>query len=227
MTNTGLSATHDALVDVGEAVEVHSLRLLSSQRVLLHRGVDGALSRKLLVKVGRVNLAHNSGLEGRHNFASVELSPVDRLEEGETSKFLKILLSRAKASLWVAVQQPLEQLLPGRSNLLGEGQASLKNVLIHLVEVLRVKRREASKHLVQQCAQGPPIYCLAMAFVEEDLRGKVLRSAAEGVCVAAGVHCFLGQTEVSQPNVPFAVQQNVFGLQIAVDNLLAVEMPQS
>ena len=51
---------------------------------------------------------------------------------------------------------------------------------VHWVFVL--EGWEASQHLVDQDSKSPPVYWLAMALIQENLRSDVLRSTTNRVC---------------------------------------------
>lgn len=87
--------------------------------------------------------------------------------------------------------------------------------------VVVVERVNASDHLVGQDTESPPVHRLAVTLVEEHLGGKVLRSAAESVSPRFAV---LSETEVSELQIAVLVNENVLGLQIAIDDLHRVQV---
>ena len=65
-----------------------------------------------------------------------------------------------------------------------------------------------------------------MAFFDENFGRQIVRRAAETVRLLSFVENF-SQAEVSQGNVSIFVHENVFWLQISVDNFLVVQMADS
>lgn len=89
--------------------------------------------------------------------------------------------------------------------------------------VLRKKGRVADEHFVQEDTECPPVDCLAVPLVEDDLGGKILRRAAQGPRPRRRLHV-LGKAEVAQFEVARLVEQDVFGLEIAVEDVVGVEV---
>ena len=83
-------------------------------------------------------------------------------------------------------------------------------------------------HFVGQDSQRPPVSSLVVSSSFQNLGGQVLRSSAEGLGSLAVPDDF-GHTEVSQADISIIVHQDVFQLEVAVDEILRVEMsePQS
>lgn len=98
---------------------------------------------------------------------------------------------------------------------------SLQNFLIDRHRVVVVEGVDSGDHLKRKNAEGPPVDGLAVAFIQEDLRGQVLGRAAKRVSAGLAV---LGEAEVSQFQVALLVYQNVFGLQVAINYVEAVQV---
>ena len=88
----------------------------------------------------------------------------------------------------------------------GELDLSFQNLLVNCHGVIVVKWIDSSNHLVGQNAQGPPVDGLAVALVEQHLRGKVFWSATEGVSACLTV---FGKSEICQFQVSFLIDQDV------------------
>jgi hypothetical protein len=56
------------------------------------------------------------------------------------------------------------------------------------------------------------------------LRREVLRRAAERVGLFSVLLNNLGETEISQHDVAVLVEENIFGFQISIDNVAAVQV---
>jgi len=71
--------------------------------------------------------------------------------------------------------------------------------------------------------QGPPIYSFAMSFSLYYFGGEVLWRAAKGVSVAVANDALLAKTEVRQLHVTICIEEDIFRLQISIDNTVLVE----
>ena len=97
---------------------------------------------------------------------------------------------------------------------------SFDDLFIDAHGVLVPERGLADEKLVDEDPQGPPVDGKPVAAVVDDLRREVLWRSAERVCFV--VPDLFGKAEVDQPDVSFCVQQDVLGLQIAVDDALHI-----
>lgn len=75
-------------------------------------------------------------------------------------------------------------------------------------------------HLVDEDAQSPPIHCLSVPLVEDDLRSDVLRCSTDGKGSALGEH--LGEPKVRQLQVPIISDEQILRLEISEDDVLAM-----
>jgi len=98
---------------------------------------------------------------------------------------------------------------------------ALENLLVDRHGVVVVERVDSCDHLVGENAESPPIDGLAMAFVKENLGGEILGSSTEGVRAGLAVLC---EAEVRQLEVALGVDEDVFGLQVTVDNVQRVQV---
>ena len=98
---------------------------------------------------------------------------------------------------------------------------TLENLLIDSHGIVIVEWIDSGNHLVGQDAESPPIDWLAVAFVEKHLWSEVFGSTAEGVCACLAV---LGETEISQSEVAFSIDEDVFWLQITVNDVQRVKI---
>lgn len=102
--------------------------------------------------------------------------------------------------------------------------------VVHSLHVRVVEGGEAADHLEEKGAERPPVHRLSMALVLQNLGGKILGGAAEGTRAALGSRAgdlVLGQAEVGQADVAVGVQQDVLGLQVAIDDVRRVHGLQS
>jgi hypothetical protein len=89
--------------------------------------------------------------------------------------------------------------------------------------ILRKKRRIADEHFVQKDAQSPPVHSLAVALVENNLGSKILRCAAQSPGPRSWLHV-LGEAEVAQLQVARIIQQDVFRLEVAVEDVVGMKV---
>lgn len=87
-------------------------------------------------------------------------------------------------------------------------QFSLENVLVDDERVVIGKGVDSRDHLVNQNAQSPPINRLPMALILEDLRGKVLGSAAKS---ESSILYLFGEAEICQFEVSVSSDKNILG----------------
>ena len=98
---------------------------------------------------------------------------------------------------------------------------AFEDLLVDGHGVVVVKWIDAGDHLVGEDAEGPPVDRLAVAFVEEDLWGEVLRGTTERVCARLAVLC---EAEIGQFEVALIVDKDILGLQITVDDVQRVQV---
>lgn len=100
--------------------------------------------------------------------------------------------------------------------------------LVHFIVVWlpRVERRKANNHLIGKDPKGPPVHRECMANLFQDFWRKVLRCAAERVRLLILLED-LGEAEIGQADISIFAHENVFRLQISINDLLLVEMPES
>jgi len=95
------------------------------------------------------------------------------------------------------------------------------NLLVDVHWVVINKRSVSGVHLVHEDTEGPPIDGLAVASVEEDLRGDVLGGTANGV--GSLLHD-LSKAIVDKLEVTINANHNILGLKISVDDILGMQV---
>lgn len=83
--------------------------------------------------------------------------------------------------------------------------------------------RAATKHLVKKCTKAPPVNRFPVTDPLDDFRRQILRSTAERVSLLTllvAPNSFLRQPKVRDFKVTLGVEQDVFGLQIPVDDVI-------
>jgi hypothetical protein len=93
------------------------------------------------------------------------------------------------------------------------------SVNIHRVFIL--ERWKTSQHLVDKDAESPPVDRFRVALIEQYLRCYVLRGAADGVGALADD---LSEAEVDELEVALVADHDVLRLQVAVDDVLPVQV---
>mmetsp|Transcript_6878 Transcript_6878/g.15973 ORF Transcript_6878/g.15973 Transcript_6878/m.15973 type:complete len:487 (-) Transcript_6878:1464-2924(-) len=94
------------------------------------------------------------------------------------------------------------------------------HLLIHILDGVSPKRRQPHDHLIQDAAQRPPVHLEAVRLAQPNLRSKIHRSAAERVSSLT----LLREAKIGQLDVPVAVEQHVLGLEVAVEDVLRVDV---
>ena len=144
-----------------------------------------------------------------------------RLRITETPEFQKVVEARER----VARELPRQQVARGRAERLGDLEVAAADLLEEHVAVAAVEGRQARQHLVEQRAEAPPVDSAPVARAVQHLRREVLGRAAERVRAAVdGVDVLLREPEVGQAHVALVVQQHVFGLEVAVDDVHLVQV---
>lgn len=98
---------------------------------------------------------------------------------------------------------------------------AIHDFLVDSHRVVVVEGRVASEHLEHEDAEGPPVHILVVTLRLDDLGCQVLRRSAK--CVSL-VLDNLGETEISDADVAFSVNEEVLRLEIAVGDVHSVEV---
>lgn len=218
---------HNAL-RVGEVGE----RALVGEHRVDRRGRDGGHhARKLGIDLLGGHLVLHSGPVGRCDLLAVELVPVDVLEPGVVLDLVRGVVPQPLRRL--LLQQPRDQIVrlrvtsPPQSHLRGHelalGHRRGEDAVVHHLAVGVVERRQPVDHLVDQDAQRPPVHALPVRHLPQDLGRQVLGRAAQRLRRVA-LHVLLRQAEVRDADVALGVQEEVLGLQVAVDDVVLMQM---
>mmetsp|Transcript_81445 Transcript_81445/g.230789 ORF Transcript_81445/g.230789 Transcript_81445/m.230789 type:complete len:389 (+) Transcript_81445:44-1210(+) len=194
------------------------------ERVLV--GVDdgGQLVRvRVVVEVAGVGVPGDLGLEGRAQLLVDEVAEVDLLEPlvllDVVDPVLQVPVALAKVRGEQLLDEPLRVLVEG----LREDDLPAQDLLVDAHGVLVAERRLADDHLIDEDAEGPPVDGLAVALVQQHLWCDVLGRSTECVRSCPRLHD-LREAEVGEFRVPVWHHQDVLGLQVPVDDVLAVDV---
>lgn len=135
------------------------------------------------------------------------------------------VVGRTEAFDGITVEQLGEEGLGIVIDELWVSECGVQDAVEHDVAVLGVEGRQAREHLIQQCAERPPVDSLAIAFFEKHFRGDVFRCAAEGIRALGRLSdAALAQAKVSDLHIAQVVQQHILRLQVATPQLSEMEM---
>ena len=113
----------------------------------------------------------------------------------------------------------------------GEYGIFLLNQIVHFlgaraaVAAADVEGRESDEHFVDEDSEAPPVDGEGVSLLIQNLRSQILRCATERLGYFVWLQR-LCQAEISHGNVSVLVYQNVFWLQIPIDNTLFVQVSQ-
>mmetsp|Transcript_26704 Transcript_26704/g.87562 ORF Transcript_26704/g.87562 Transcript_26704/m.87562 type:complete len:430 (-) Transcript_26704:798-2087(-) len=188
----------------------------------IERGVRDWFVGFVLAKVGGVAVVLERGSEWRRHLAAAERGPID---VAEPRLALDVLDAEPE------VPEPLARL---RVQQLGdEVDGALAKCLFRVVHLerdysledghlrLRGERGCAREHLVDEHAERPVVDRLVLPRVPDHLWRHVFGRSADGEGVLADL---LGQAKVHHFDVPFLVDDEVLGLEVAVDDVARVEV---
>lgn len=95
--------------------------------------------------------------------------------------------------------------------------------IVHTWSIFQLlKRRYTFEELVAQDTQGPKIDGFIMLFAVDHFRGQIVQRSTQGLAsISRGVDA---PAEIADLEIAFDAQQQVLGLDIAVNNMLAVQV---
>ena len=201
------------------------LLFLSEER---HRVINSDVMRRGLTSERDINLANIRGTRDRGyirgcNLLSEQFLPINPAEEGHPL----YLVGVREPCLGVLNEQPQQQRLGILGDVLRERKCVGYDPLVHVLHVCGVEGRQPRDHLVQERPVAPPVDSLPVAISQQNLRREVLGGPAESVClVLFAEDPLLGEAKVREADVPLVCQEDVLGLQIAVNNASVVKMLQ-
>jgi hypothetical protein len=100
---------------------------------------------------------------------------------------------------------------------------AVEDTLVDTVGRLVEEGRVADHHLVREHATGPPVRRLAMSVGLDDLRSEIFGCAAESPRTVVDNFC---EAKVREAEVAAGVEEQVFGFEIAIDDVEGVEVAE-
>ena len=127
----------------------------------------------------RMRSGPRAGMVVLIELSASEHSPVNPLEEWMVLDVVGPVLQCPISLAQVHLQQITDEVPRGPREVRGEVKLAVNNILVLLNRISRIERGVSSDQLEKQHSKGPPVCCLAMAFVEDDLRSQIVRRACE------------------------------------------------
>lgn len=179
------------------------------------------------VEIRCVGLRLQLRFERRNDFFPGQCLPIDVAEEWMCHKFPRIILG-TQPMLWISVEQPFDK-IPSFSaeGVSGKADFSKGDVLVHLLRVFGVEWTPTTTHLEDKNTERPEIhhFCIPL-FIQQDLGSEVLSGTAERVGRVILREIGFGQAKVTEGNMAISIQQDILRLEIAIDDVMIVEMLQ-
>lgn len=186
--------------------------------VLLHALLGEAVHLREVEVVG-VALVLQHGQERRFLHFVQHLLHVDLLQPRVLLDFGGAL--RAQPRVDLHRQQRLDEVLQVGRDLLLEAHVGVADALLHDSAVLVREARLAHDEFVREAAHRPPVDRLGVALAVHEFGRVVLGRAANAHCVVLG-HVELAVAEVCDFDVAVVIDEHVFGLEVALDDVALV-----
>uniref|UniRef100_A0A182TKX5 Uncharacterized protein n=1 Tax=Anopheles melas TaxID=34690 RepID=A0A182TKX5_9DIPT len=148
----------------------------------------------------------------------------DPVGRGEPSVPLDVVHARLQVAValgQIDLQQVAQQILQLRAEVRREAHLAADDLFVDLDRLVGEEGRIAGRHLVHQHAERPPVDRLVVALAQDDLGREILGRAAQRPGSALDA---LGEAEIGHLQVALRVDQQVFRLQIAIDQVEIVQI---
>mmetsp|Transcript_38597 Transcript_38597/g.90238 ORF Transcript_38597/g.90238 Transcript_38597/m.90238 type:complete len:465 (-) Transcript_38597:1410-2804(-) len=173
------------------------------------------------VEVRVVRRALDLGHVRRGQLLRVELLPVEAFEPLVVAHVERAVLEGAEPARRVDTEQRVDETPRRRLDRVWPRHLALDDLAVALHRVVGDEGRRAGEALESEDPDAPPVGAEAVALVEDDLGGEVLRGAAQG---PRAVGDDLGEAEIDHLEVALLVDEQVLGLEVAVDDFEAVHV---
>lgn len=100
-------------------------------------------------------------------------------------------------------------------------QLPLQDVLVDHQRVVVGEGVDARNHLVDQHSQSPPVHGLAVSLVLQNFWSEILWGSTKG---ESSIFYGFGEAEIREFEVAVGANEDVFGLEVAVDDVAGVEV---
>lgn len=175
----------------------------------------------VLRKVARVSRLADCWQVGSRNLLLGQLVPVDRFVPTMVLDVVRAVLEASIALGNVRDKQMFDDTLGVLVEISRELDFALQDLLVNRHGVVVVEGIDTSNHFISQNSERPPVHRLAVTFVQQDLWSQVFGSATQGVGASLAV---LSEAKIGEFEVAFLVNEDVFGLQVTVNDVLAVHV---
>lgn len=139
--------------------------------------------------------------------------------------FLSVGGAGSQTLQWVFVEKTTAQVASGRrQKIVLEIRFLILDILVELFAIFVVEWRQTNQHFVDNCAERPPVSCLAVTLSLQDFGTQVFCGATQTVSVLGTLNVFLTKAEICKSDVAVRANQHVLWLQISVENVLVVEV---
>lgn len=188
--------------------------------------IDTILLRvlRVVIKVTSVALAHDRRSIGSFDLSRVHLIPVHTLKPGMVLDICGPTPQVSVPLRQIRRQQPLQDIFQGRLEMRRVPNFTRHDLAVQLDVILVKEWWEPSTHFEHEHAHRPPIDGFAVSLGLDDLWSEVVGRAAEGPGHILGD--MLGESKIGDLDVSHRVQQQVLGLEVAVDDCVRVQVFQ-
>ena len=156
----------------------------------------------------------------------IQLLPVDGLEERMIHDLPGVFFARAKPHVLVFLEKTFQEVPGIQRDVWSEFERLVEDVVVHFGHISGIERREGVEHFIGDYAQAPPVDGPPVVLFPQHFRGQVLGCATECGCSLAKLDVLLAQAEISEDDVSVGAQQDVFRLEVSIDDVHAVEIRQ-
>ncbi len=108
-----------------------------------------------------------------------------------------------------------------------EAQFLIDDGILDLFLVSWVKWWKTGDQFVQKCSQGVKIDTKGMPTLQDHFRWHVFGTSTKGVSNLSGVHSTFGEPKVRNLDMSIMVDQQVFRLQIPINDILLMQVHES